>query len=61
MANLDNALGNIIITHPTFMEAIDRYTQAISSIGLLHNTSVGFALTGDSGTGKTTLAKYLLS
>ena len=61
MANLVNALGNIIITHPTFMEAIDRYTQAISSIGRLHNTSVGFALTGDSGTGKTTLAKYLLS
>ena len=58
MENLDNALGNIIITHPTFIEAIDRYSQAISSIDRLNNTSVGFALTGESGTGKTTLAKH---
>ena len=61
MENLDNALGNIIITHPTFIEAIDRYSQAISSIDRLNNTSVGFALTGESGTGKTTLAKHLIS
>ena len=61
MANLVNALGNIIITHPTFIEAIDRYSQAISSIDRLNNTSVGFALTGESGTGKTTLAKHLIS
>lgn len=58
MENFRNIISNTVIGHATFSMAIDRYTQAISSVGSM-NGSVGYALVGEARAGKTTLVNHL--
>lgn len=53
-------VDNTLVMHPLFVTAISQYKQAIGALGSMQS-STGYALTGDSGTGKTTLVKHLKS
>lgn len=60
MKDLNDIVGNIIITHPTLAMAIKCHSEAINTIDSMNN-SRGFSVVGPSGVGKTTFASLLQS
>lgn len=60
MKDLNDVVGNIIVTHKTLTMAIKLHSEAISTIDSMNN-SRGFSVVGPSGVGKTTLASLLQS
>ncbi|MGB7816663.1 MAG: TniB family NTP-binding protein [Methylotenera sp.] len=60
MKDLNDVVGNIIVTHPTLATALKRHSEAISTIDSMNN-SKGFSVVGPSGVGKTTFASLLQS